>query len=122
MTTKTKRDAELVRREIEHYDTIAGESVPEGATGVQRNRPRSVVYSLRLNPEDVAELERVAAELDVPATSLARGYVLQALAEHRDNNPAQLIHKIQGELGIVRGMLERSALAEGSKPRRGRAG
>jgi hypothetical protein len=116
MTAKNK-----LQREIEHYDTIAGKSAPAGAAGVQKNRARSVVYSLRLNPEDIAELERVAAELDVPAASLARGYVLDGLAEHRVDDPARMIDKIQSELGVVHSMLRGTVVASKSRAR-GRAG
>lgn len=102
MTTDDKK----LLREIEHYERIAGQPVPEGAKGVRKNATRSVVYSLRLNPEDIAEVERVAEQLDVPATALVRGFVLDGLAQHRKTaSPAAVIEHIESELLQLRGLI-----------------
>lgn len=105
MTAKIKADPDKLKAETEHYDGLAGQDAPETTEYVRKNRSRSVVYSLRLNPEDVAEIERLAAELDAPATSIVRGFVLKGLAEQREATPAALIERLGHDVDQLRTVL-----------------
>ena len=55
--------------------------LPEDATGARRNRGRSVMFSIRLNPDELAELERYAGQRRLPARTLARAWILARLRE-----------------------------------------
>ena len=55
--------------------------LPEDATGERRNLGRSVMFSIRLNPDELAELERYAGQRGLPARTLARAWILARLRE-----------------------------------------
>lgn len=79
MSTTSETDlAKLIREEAEHADLAQHDPIPEGASGTRPNR--AVVYSLRLPAETVAKIEKMAADLDVPPTTFARGLILEGLA------------------------------------------
>jgi hypothetical protein len=53
----------------------------ENATAERRNLGRSVMFSIRLNPDELAELERYAGQRGLPARTLARAWILARLRE-----------------------------------------
>jgi hypothetical protein len=55
--------------------------LPEDVKGERRNLGRSVMFSIRLNPDELAELERHADERGLPARTLARAWILARLRE-----------------------------------------
>jgi hypothetical protein len=57
------------------------EQLPEDATGQRRKLGRSVMFSIRLNPDELAELERYADHRGLPARTLARAWILARLRE-----------------------------------------
>jgi len=57
------------------------EQLPEDATGERRNLGRSVMFSIRLNPDELAELERYAGQRGLPARTLARAWILVRLRD-----------------------------------------
>ena len=48
------------------------------------NRPRSAVYSVRLNLEEVASLQALAEEMGVPASTLVRSWIVEQLRSARN--------------------------------------
>lgn len=69
-------------------DLIAAESaaaetvqLPKDVKGERRNLGRSVMFSIRLNPDELAELERYADQHGLPARTLARAWILARLRE-----------------------------------------
>jgi hypothetical protein len=54
---------------------------PEDATAEHRNHGRSVMFSIRLNPDELTELERHADQRGLPARTLARAWILTRLRE-----------------------------------------
>jgi len=69
-------------------DLIAAESaaaekeqLPADVTAEGRNQGRSVMFSIRLNPDELAELERYAGQRGLPARTLARAWILARLGE-----------------------------------------
>jgi predicted DNA-binding protein len=95
---KTKDD--LIREEIEQSERHP--NAPAGTDWTQRGRARSTVYSVRLNPEEVARIEAVAKRLDVPASTLVRGWVLNALAEQEPNTLAGTIDRLEADVRRLR--------------------
>jgi hypothetical protein len=77
-----KRAVEMAQAESE---ATRDEPVPGGVKGERRGQ--SVVQSVRLRAEDLAEIERIAAQAGVPVGALIRGWVLAGLAAER---PASL--------------------------------
>jgi hypothetical protein len=57
------------------------EQLTENATAERRNLGRSVMFSIRLNPDELAELERYAGQRGLPARTLARAWILARLRE-----------------------------------------
>lgn len=69
--------AELLRQEAEHAEQTRDDPYPPNAKGTRPGRSRSVVYSVRLDPEEVAALERLAAQTGLPASSLVRSWIIE---------------------------------------------
>lgn len=92
-----KRDVEIVQAESEDTrDT----PLPR-ATGGER-RGRSVVQSVRLPAEDLAEIERLARAADIPVSALIRGWVLSGLAAERGTSLRDAIERVAGEAERLR--------------------
>ena len=47
------------------------------------NRKRSAVYSIRLDPDEVAALQARAEEMGLPASTLARSWIIEQLRATR---------------------------------------
>ena len=69
-------------------DLIAAEAaaaeaaqLPEEVNGERRNLGRSVMFSIRLNPDELAELEAYAGRRGLPARTLARAWILDSLRQ-----------------------------------------
>lgn len=83
----------LLRDEAEHAE--AHQDAPAGPeTSVSRpGHARSTVYSVRLNPDEVAALQEYADKEGLPASTLVRSWIIERL---RSNGAApdirQLIH------------------------------
>lgn len=68
-------------------ETAASEltrDAPISDKAVRKNRTKSVIYSVRLTPEQINEIQRVADAADVPASALVRDWVLQGLANEQE--------------------------------------
>lgn len=63
-------------------DAAEHASIPDGVRGERRNLARSVMFSLRLNPEELDALEHIADERGIPTRTLARGFIIQAMRAH----------------------------------------
>ena len=68
-------------------------------------RSRSVVFSVRLNPEEVDAVEAAAKVADVPASTLVRGLVLRGLAAERTDSPKAIVDHMAAELQQLRQMV-----------------
>jgi hypothetical protein len=69
-------------------DLIAAEAaaaeaaeLADDAKGERRNLGRSVMFSIRLNPDELAELEAYAGRRGLPARTLARAWILGRLRQ-----------------------------------------
>ncbi|MHB1504955.1 MAG: plasmid mobilization protein [Acidimicrobiales bacterium] len=73
-------------REIVAEETAASEVSRDAALServVRKGRTRSVVYSVRLTPEQTDEIQQIADEAGIPASALVRDWVLEGLAAER---------------------------------------
>ncbi len=84
----------MKKRELEELiteETAASEASrdqPLSERAVRREQSRSVVYSVRLTPEQTEEIQRIAEEAGIPASALVRDWVVEGLAAER--SPATL--------------------------------
>ncbi len=74
-------DEETAASEVSRDDALSERAVRKGRT-------RSVVYSVRLTPEQTDEIQRIADEAGVPASALVRDWVVEGLAA--EHGPATL--------------------------------
>ena len=76
----------LIREELE-----AAESNPDAqaAPDVKLSRPnrtRSTVYSIRLNPEEIAAIQKIAEGASLPASTLVRSWIVERIRDERGEN------------------------------------
>ncbi|MDI9939197.1 hypothetical protein QM806_27815 [Rhodococcus sp. IEGM 1351] len=57
--------------------------VPEGAKVTRPNRARSVPYSIRLNPKELAAVQELATQAQIPPSTLIRSWVIDRLRVER---------------------------------------
>jgi hypothetical protein len=81
-------DAELRRLlddEAEHAEATKDDPIPASALAraTRPNRGKSVMFSLRLNPDELAAVQALADDQGVPASTLVRGWILRQLAAER---------------------------------------
>ncbi|MGH3320099.1 MAG: hypothetical protein ACRDN9_07945 [Streptosporangiaceae bacterium] len=82
----------LIDEETEASERTRGEPLSDRA---KRRRPtRTEVYSVRLTPEEVAEIQRIADDAEIPASGLVRDWVRQGLAAERDGSVADLVEAL----------------------------
>lgn len=65
------------------------ERTPTPTGGTRPGRGRSVMFSIRLNPDELEALNHYAEQEGLPARTLARAWILQAL-ERRDTIDARV--------------------------------
>lgn len=62
-------------------DGEAAENVATPDDGHRRNVNRSVMFSVRFNPEELEELQHYAEQRGLPARTLARAWILERMRE-----------------------------------------
>jgi len=79
--------------------------LPERARGQRRGR--SVVQSVRLPEAEFAAIEQLATQLEVPISSLIRGWVLAGLAEERDTSLHSAVDRLAEDANRLRRLVTR---------------
>ena len=95
----------LIAEETEASERTRDEPLSERAA--RKGQTRSVVYSIRLTPEQTKEIQRIAATAGVPATALVRGWVLQGLAAEREGSVEQTVEALSRDVAQLRRQLTR---------------
>jgi hypothetical protein len=95
----------LVQGEVEESELTR--DLPSVGEYIRPNRTKSVVYSVRLNPEDVDEIEKVSIRCGIPASALVRGWVLRALAESRPESVPDLVERVAADVQKIREIVTR---------------
>jgi hypothetical protein len=100
MTDMPDEDLRAYRDEAEatRDEPLSGSAARPGLT-------RAKVLSVRLNPDELAELTAYADRLDVPASALVRGWILSHLRPAADTSPAAVIGRIAREVEQLRQQL-----------------
>lgn len=97
MSTGAKRLVEQVAVEA---DASRDEAMPAGAVPSRPNK--SVPVAVRLAPEDVAAIEALASQLDVPISSLLRGWIQDALNVKREESVATALDRLTADIQRLR--------------------
>ncbi len=83
----------------------AADGLPGQAPGWTRpNRDKSATFSLRLNPNELADLQYLAREQGVPASALVRSWILKWLAAERDapTGTAAMVDRLEADVRTLR--------------------
>ena len=78
---KKRELEEIIAKETAASETSRDQPLSDRA--VRKGQSRSVVYSVRLTPEQTEEIQRIADEADIPASALVRDWVVEGLAAER---------------------------------------
>jgi hypothetical protein len=73
----------LIDEETEASEKNRDAPIPESAKVTRPNQARSTVYSIRLNPDEVAALQSLAEAAGVPGSTLARSWIVERIREER---------------------------------------
>ena len=73
----------IIEAETEASEDNRDAPIPEDAKITRPNQGRSTVYSIRLNPDEVAALQSIADAAGVPGSTLARSWIVERIQEDR---------------------------------------
>ncbi len=100
------RAREVVERVAAEVEATRDERMPATAQPIRPNRPtKTVPVAVRLTPEDAAAIEALANRLDVPVSSLVRGWIRSGLAVGREESVATAIARLETDLQRLREMV-----------------
>lgn len=83
---------QLIDEETEQAEQTRDEPMTHG---VRRGPSRTEVYSLRMTPDEVAEIQRIADKAGIPASGLVRDWVRQGLAAERGESMTDLVEALE---------------------------
>ncbi|MBP2368418.1 DUF6290 family protein [Pseudonocardia parietis] len=69
----------LLRDEAEHAETHQDAPAGPRTTATRPGHARSTVYSVRLNPDEVAALQEYAETAGLPASTLVRSWIIERI-------------------------------------------
>jgi predicted nucleotide-binding protein len=81
-------------------ETTAETPMPATATPTRPNK--SVPVAVRLSPDDVAAIEKLAGKLNVPTSSLIRGWIQQGLTAEREGTLESAVDRIAADVQRLR--------------------
>lgn len=75
---------------------------PAGSTPSRPGHKRAKILSVRLNSDELDELNRYAETIDVPPSALVRGWILSQLHTGDNDSPSATVDRIAHELEQLR--------------------
>lgn len=92
--------------ELLEREALASESNPDAplkpGTTVSRGHARSKVYSVRLNQAEVEQVERLAARLGLPASTMVRSWIVERLAADTDTTIESVVRRLERDVSALR--------------------
>lgn len=76
-------DPDLAGRLREESEATMDDPYPQHAHFTRPNRDRSKVYSVRLSPEEYAQVQQVADARHLPPSTLVRSWILERLQQEQ---------------------------------------
>ena len=94
----------LIREEAEHSELHRDDTPPAGVEGTRPNRGKSAMFSLRLNPDELAAVQELADDAHVPASALVRGWITQRIAAERGatSDAAAVVDQLEADVRKLR--------------------
>jgi predicted DNA-binding protein len=89
-----------VRQAAAEAEATMNDPLPEDAPATRPNR--TVPVSVRLSPTMVADIEALAQRLDVPSSTLLRGWIQEGLAAHHETTVAGALDQLAANLQRLR--------------------
>lgn len=92
--------------ELLEREALGSESNPDAplkpGTKVSRGHGRSKVYSVRLNQDEVEQVEQMAAHLGLPASTMVRSWIVERLAEDSDTTIESVVRRLERDVSALR--------------------
>lgn len=105
----TRSDAELRRliaEEAEHAEATKDDPIPAEALAraTRPNLAKSVTFSLRLNPEELAAVQAAAEDRGIPVSTLVRGWIVRQLAAESGapTDTAAVVERLEADVRTLR--------------------
>lgn len=73
----------MIEAETEASEDNRDAPISDGTKITRPNRGRSTVYSIRLNPDEVAALQAISDAAGVPGSTLARSWIVERIQEEQ---------------------------------------
>lgn len=95
---------DMLEQIVAESEATKDDPMPAGTVWTRPNLARSVTFSLRLNPEELAAVQAVAQERDVPASTLVRGWIMRQLAAERGapTDAAAVVERLEDDVRTLR--------------------
>ncbi len=96
--------ARLLAEEGNYAEQHRDDPIPLNAVSTRPNQAKSVMFSLRLNPDELTALQELAREREVPASALVRGWITQRItAEHNaPSTTAAAVDQLEADVRTLR--------------------
>lgn len=92
--------------ELLEREALDSESNPDAplkpGTKVSRGHGRSQVYSVRLNQDEVEQVEQMAARLGLPASTMVRSWIVERLAADSDTTIEAVVRRLERDVTALR--------------------
>jgi hypothetical protein len=98
---------QLLAEEGDYAEQHRDDPIPPNAVSTRPNRAKSVMFSLRLNPDELTALHELAREREVPASALVRGWIMQHVAaEHNaPSTTAAALERLEADVRALRNLV-----------------
>ncbi|CAB4749837.1 MAG: hypothetical protein F2702_03980 [Actinobacteria bacterium] len=93
-------EQDRVRQAAIEAEATMNDPLPDDAPATRPNR--TVPVSVRLSPAMVAEIEALAKRLEIPSSTLLRGWIQQGLAAHHQTTVAGALDQLAADLQRLR--------------------
>jgi len=93
-------EQDRVRQAAAEAEATMNDPLPDDAPATRPNR--TVPVSVRLSPTMVADIEALAQRLDVPSSTLLRGWIQEGLAAHHETTVAGALDLLAADLQRLR--------------------
>lgn len=97
---------QLIQDEAEHAEATMNDPIPDEALAraTRPGRAKSVMFSLRLNPEELAGLQDYAQAQGVPASTIARAWIVSRLAAESNgpDDTATMLDRLETDVRTLR--------------------
>jgi hypothetical protein len=84
-------------------DATVEDPMPKSAKPTRPNK--SIPVAVRLGPDEVSAIEQLAGKLEVPTSSLIRGWIQQGLAAQKEGTLDSAIDRIAADVQRLREMV-----------------